>query len=476
MSRQPTWSCHARPGATGIAFPGRMPAGTQDEAGKLNRMENVSRAPWIPGRQIPRAVLRFVAGWFALCLLIPSGAFAQETDRFPELGTEARAALAHAVRLEKERRLAEAVRWLEEKVKSYDHPQLFAYLGNLQYALGRHDRAIQAYRQALRTTPDHPATLKNLAAILIQKGQHAEAARVLSRALGRGVLNSDQIKMLARIHLEERADLDAAEAVYRHALLLEPDDVNVRIGLIITQYRKRDLDAAIRTAEQALEVFPFHPRLCALLANALLVKGELGPAADLLEMLRLLGRATPRELRTLADLHYREKLFREAAATYGEAVAAGIRDEETLLRHGQALHLAGKLAKAEAALAQLVTAHPRNGRAWLGLGRIRAENGQGSAALEAYRRATTLLPDQGEAHLSLALLYLDQGRLDEAEQAFVEAARDQKTASRAWKGLGATALKRGERTLAIRNYRHALTLNPDDPELHHILDQLEERP
>jgi len=409
--------------------------------------------------------LCLLAGWLG----------AQDATRFPELSTEQMAVLKQSIRLESAGKAGEARRLLEEALKKLDHPALHYRLGNLRFKAGDLTGAVESYRRTLKTTPDHAATLRHLAEALIRLDRRLEAVGPLTRALQHGGMSPEQWKRLAWIHLEDRNDSEAALVAYHRALLLLPQDPQVRVGLVTTLLRRGDVAGAVRTAEQALEVFPFHVRLTVLLASARLQQGDHGNAADLLEMLRLVGRAGAEELRTLGDLYYSRRLYGEAAETYREAVAAGVKDGETRLRRGSALHLAGRPAEAVKVLDALVKDEPENGVAWLRLGQAWIALDRIDLAQAALARATRHLIRKGEAFLEIARIHFSADRLAEAEAAYLEAARDPGTAAQAWTGLGAVALKTGDLNLAIRSYRHALALNPDDPAIHRILDRLENR-
>ncbi|MBN2491227.1 MAG: tetratricopeptide repeat protein [Planctomycetes bacterium] len=436
---------------------------------------NAGRSP--KERCAPRRTRPAARGLLCLLLALGGGLQAQEDSaRFPPLSSAQMTALKEALRLGQEGRLEEAARVLESRTAELDHPAIHFELGNLRLRLRQPTAAIAAYRRALDRMPDHPESLRNLARALLEAGDPAQAVVPLTRALRRDELSLDWVKTLARLHLEDRRDVDTALAVYRRALVLWPDDAELRVGIIVAELRRRDLGAAVRTAEQALERFPFHPRITTLLADALVQQRDWGGAADLLEMLRLLGRAGSRELRALADLYHHEGLHAAAAEVYREVAArAGEPDPEVELRLADSLQHSGQNAAAAEVLEALLAHLPEDGRVWLRLGWLRQAEGKADGAKRALEEAARRLAESGEAHLGLAAIHLEEDRLDEAEAAYLRAAGDPATAARAWKGLGAVAVRRGNTELAIRNYRHALALDPEDREALRLLSRLERR-
>jgi len=405
--------------------------------------------------------------------LLASLAPGQVDVRFPPLKTSAdRKALEEAGRLEKARRRAAAREVLESHLRDSDHPALWFTLGTLRSRLKDFAGAEAAFRKALEKTPGHATTLRNLAVSLIKQGRGPAAVPFLSRALKYGGMDADLLVWLAALHLE-LGDVLAAETAYRRALLLDPENPAIRVGLITALRRKSDLEEAVRTGEEALGLFPLHTPLITHLADAHIRKGDYGAATDLLEMLRLLGRCRPAVLQVLGDLHFHARRYREAAEVYGQAHVAGVRDAQTRMRWSLSLAHEKNTARASEVLEALLKDDPKNGLAWFWLGKTRREMGHADRAMEALSKAAGLLEDRGKVFLEIASIHLGKNRLDEAKSAFLDAAKDSALAARAWKGLGDVALKSGHPRLALHNYRHALELDPSDLEIRRALAALE---
>ena len=312
--------------------------------------------------------MRLVLWLWLLASLAPG----QMDSRFPPLKEAAdRKALEEAGRHEKANRPAAAREVLERRLTATDHPALWFTLGNLRSRLKDFAGAETAFRKVLEKTPGHATTLRNLAVALIKQGRGPAALPFLSRSLKHGGMDADLLVWLAALHLE-RNDVLAAEAAYRKALLLDPENPAIRVGLIIVLRRKGDLEEAVRTGEEALGVFPLHTPLITHLADAHIRKGNHGEATDLLEMLRLLGRCRPGVLRVLGDLYFHARRYREAEEVYGQAHAAGVQDAETRLRWSRSLAHEKNTARASEVLEALVKDFPQNGSAWFWYSKRRA--------------------------------------------------------------------------------------------------------
>lgn len=128
------------------------------------------------------------------------------------------------------------------------HPHAHGSLGRLLLTQGRHADARRHFEAALSAQPGLPAALEGLGSVSRRQSRHAEAAHWFGLLL-------------------EREPDDAAGWAQRADSLLQ-------IG---------KLDEAAASAERALALDPARAQAHAVLAQRLIVLGELGPAVELLE-------------------------------------------------------------------------------------------------------------------------------------------------------------------------------------------------
>jgi tetratricopeptide (TPR) repeat protein len=126
------------------------------------------------------------------------------------------------------------------------------------------------------------------------------------------------------------------------------------------------------------------------------------------------------------------------------------------LNRGVVLKNQGRLAEAEALLAESVRLRPEDSRAWIGLGLVRDAAGKGPQAAESFRQATVVSPALPEAWANLALA---AGKLNDlaASQAAGERALALNPRSpEAWSNLGKVRYLAGDMAGALRLFEEGL--------------------
>jgi protein O-mannosyl-transferase len=86
-----------------------------------------------------------------------------------------------------------------------------------------------------------------------------------------------------------------------------------------------------------------------------------------------------------------------------------------------------------------------------------------SAAQAGFDRVIALKEDHLDARINLGITLAEQGKVDEAEQAWLAALRLQPRSCAAHNNLGALARRQGKPRVAITSYQSSMTWCPDDP-------------
>ncbi len=127
---------------------------------------------------------------------------------------------------------------------------------------------------------------------------------------------------------------------------------------------------------------------------------------------------------------------------------------------------AGRLAEAEACYRRILSAQPRNGEAWHGLGLVAFRIGRLDLAGEWILQASLLSPNDPATHSNLGEVHRQMSRLTEAVESFQCALRLNPNLAETYNNLGLALAEKGLPGEAMTAYRRALLLRPDYPEAH----------
>jgi predicted O-linked N-acetylglucosamine transferase (SPINDLY family) len=148
------------------------------------------------------------------------------------------------------------------------HAGVHNNLGLAYEAQGHTDQAEACYRQVLAAAPNHPDALANLASTLYERAAYREAAEKYDRlfAIRRDVPAWIWVKRgiaQDRIH-----DMVGAEASFRDAARLAPDDLQIHVNLLTHQMGLAQYAIAEPTMLRTLELDPGNPYALSMLVHA----------------------------------------------------------------------------------------------------------------------------------------------------------------------------------------------------------------
>ncbi|MDE0426698.1 MAG: tetratricopeptide repeat protein [Candidatus Poribacteria bacterium] len=113
--------------------------------------------------------------------------------------------------------------------------------GNEAYTLGNYNAAHAAFQQATLENVDTPVAPYNLGTALYKKGRFNEATLAFQESLSKHSGQTDELPDLAAIHYNlgntqfKSGDLGRAIESYKHALRLDPQDVDAQHNLALAQ-------------------------------------------------------------------------------------------------------------------------------------------------------------------------------------------------------------------------------------------------
>ena len=112
-------------------------------------------------------------------------------------------------------------------------------------------------------------------------------------------------------------------------------------------------------------------------------------------------------------------------------------------------------------LSKLIESQPGSGLAYLGLAEAFREQGKFDEALNAYTTALKLTPNSVDAHLNVGIILMDQGKLEEAIVSFKNAISIKPSCAEAYNNMGVALKVLDNLPAALEAYNNALSINPD---------------
>jgi len=261
------------------------------------------------------------------------------------------------------------------------HPEATAIHSNLGAALaglGRFEEAISEYKIALRQSPRQPGARLNLALAYYKMGRIADA-----------------VTELARVHTEDPANHQAA-------LLL--GDCYLRMG----QYKD-----VIRVLDPEEAKHPDDLAIAYLLGTALIRDKQVENGQALVDRILRNGDSAEAHL-MLGEAKMGIADFAGAREEFSKAVALNPNLPEVHMLYAQALHMTGDSDKSAKEFRAELENDPYNFEANLQLGASAREEQKYEEAQQFFTRALDTRPGDPGVRYQLALIDVNQGRLDAA--------------------------------------------------------------
>jgi tetratricopeptide (TPR) repeat protein len=216
-------------------------------------------------------------------------------------------------------------------------------------------------------------------------------------------------------------DFLSAESAYRQALLLQPDSLDWKMGLVRSLFRQQKLAEAVTLCAELIEQYPDRADLWQLQASAYLGLKEPLKAAQNYEMLSRLGHADAEMLYTLGDIYVNESFLDLAARAYlraleqeGETDAGrGLRSAEILSARGATEAAMRILARIQERFGESLPDDLKSRRLKL-QARIAATSGSGEESARILEEILALNPLDGEALMLLAQQCAKTGNVEKA--------------------------------------------------------------
>jgi tetratricopeptide (TPR) repeat protein len=342
-------------------------------------------------------------------------------------------------------------------------------LGGVQYQQERADEALANYRRSVEKYPNFRRAYRSIGLICVRKGMLDDAINAFNRMIELGGADAYSYGLLGYCH-SQKQDFQPAEAAYRNALLLQPGNVEWRLGLTRSVFKQGKFEDAASLLDVLIATFPEKSDFWLLQAHTYLGMKQPQKAAVNLEALDAIGKASADSLYTLGDIYLAESLPDLATHAYARALGKDPAQSPTrLIRSAEGLAGRGASDQARLLLARIKEAPGTNmsdtdRRRLLKLeARLSMAGGAGDeATARVLEEVIELDPLDGEALMLLGQYHNRAGRPDQAILFFERAARIDAFAANAKVKMAQVFVAQSRFGDALPLLRDAQALRPRD--------------
>jgi len=332
-------------------------------------------------------------------------------------------------------------------------------------AMGDYAKAIDVYKELVRSEDSRMAVLQRLIQLLIQQRRFDDALEYLRLSVESGYGGQETMRKIGLIHLELE-QFDEAIKIFNAMLEKDPSAHQVRLYLGMAFEEKGDLDsAATEFRKIPLDSATY---VDAIGHIAFILKGQGKP--DLaVETLKSAIIEHPGHLElylNLSSLYEALERPQDGLALLLEAEKEFGGDPRLHFRIGVLYDKNGKRAESIERMKKVISLNPNDAQALNFIGYTYAEMGINlDEALVYLKKAVEIRPNDGFILDSLGWLYFKLKKYDDAIRYLEEAVDLVPEDSAIAEHLGDAYLARHDNKKALLNYRKALKIDPDRSEL-----------
>ena len=280
------------------------------------------------------------------------------------------------------------------------HAEAQLLLAAARRKLGDPSAAVAVLERLCAVTPDSSILQLELGRAYAAAGRGTAAQAALRRAVNLNGLLADGWRELAAAHFAagEMAEGDQAYAAYSR---LAPDPPELTDAVVALADNR--LDAAALILRRHLEHAPHDVAALRLLADAAARWGDEAEAERRLRQCLELAPGYAAARADLARLLHAQQRSAEVLSLVDRLLTQDPHSSEYLGLKAFTLPLLGRMEEGIALLKEAIAQQPSEGGLWVLYGHLLRETGQRAQAIDAYRRALELQPQQaGRVYWSLA--------------------------------------------------------------------------
>ena len=327
-----------------------------------------------------------------------------------------------AVELQQQGKLTEAADEYRALLKlKPDYAEAHANLGIVLARLGKYDEAVAAYESALKLAPNQTMILLNLGIAHYRAGKFDQAVAAFQRLLEQRP-DVTQARQLYGLSLSALGRDEEAVKQLEQTLDAAPPDAAALYSLGLAYLRLGK--PGFRATLERLAAFPAGlPALHLLQGQAFLRDLEFEKALEELQSAAQLNPDLPRLHFSIGLAHHQLGHNKEAVAAFEEEAKRSPQDFATIYYLADALEKDGNVSAARRQVEAALTLDAQSPEANGLLGKILLKQGKAAEAVKPLEFAAAKKTDDPELRYTLARVYQQLGRREDAAREFAEVER-----------------------------------------------------
>src|SRR5581483_7595377 len=349
--------------------------------------------------------------------------------------------------------------------------------GLIELGLGNRAKAAGQYSYALDLKPGYYAAEAGLARIYRADGNKARAQELCEKALETRPYDVDMREMLGELEWEA-GDLDRAQTDLQKVTAMQPRNLSARRTLALIYAAKGDTTDLAAELERVQDLAPEDLDVKLDLGSAYQRMGANEKAIKAYEEVLVKRPRDVQALKLLGDCFRRQKEPERAIEAYAKVRKLAPEDPRPYFLLGAAYEEAGNDVKAEAVFQEAQQFKRYLGEAWINLGSIAYRRGDLSKANWYLSRAVVRAAGRPKAHYNYALVLDAKKERDRAlDELKIAGDLDPEDAEIRYLS-GVIFLRQGRLDEARAMFEEAIKRKPDHADAKHnlaLLEDLEKR-
>jgi tetratricopeptide (TPR) repeat protein len=307
------------------------------------------------------------------------------------------------------------------------------------YKAKKYDKAISAYKQAIKIDPNYANTHYNLGIAYGKKGMLYDAIIEFKKAISINPTDADVHYNLGAAY-GDKGMIDEEIAAYKKVISLDPTAADAHNNLGLAYSKKGMLNEEIAAYKKAISLDPNYATAHHNLGLAYCIKKMQNVCADHLYKAGLLNIKQGNREDAL-------KAYEVLKLTKSEEL------QKTLFKK---LH-----PEVISADKKAISLDPNYATAHHNLGSTYYQKGMVDKAISEYKKALKINPDYAEAHYNLGVVYGKKGMVDEEISEYKKAIKIDPNYAEAHYNLGVVYVEEGMIDEAISEYKKVISINPN---------------